>query len=474
MQIHNYYSDLCLSVRTLFDNYIFKPTTIRSYDFNIANRTFSIDKEFKTQYELPACIVTLNDDHYIFGERPNVIQHFGPENQMQHKALINFETNAAITVQEEHVQTNISVMINCETQLQAKELEFTIKRYLPLSKYIQILEFTSFLEVSYEHLRTLDYENYGHKIANLFTKLNENKGQVEYCYSMRYRPHIRLESISSNIADSSQRAFSVNAEISYLTQMPMFTCIDNIPQSIEAINVIYSRLGNDPISDYPVQKVLNIFKEINLEEKLGSPIPKPVTENGKWIIDPDTQVLSWVDRYTGNIFEVASKPNDGYWGLDGNQVIWIRDSDGEKFYLDSEKESIRRGSIYGPVFLKIGDVNKLFSKPKTFIRRTYLIYDETDVGAMYTDKKVTFCVKFDKNDFVIHKQYRYNFVDRYGEIIRDYPYLSCDQEENKVCFSVEVSDWKFRWKPSLTSPLMIQFIEPSPTGLKCSDLVTGG
>src|SRR6056297_3543108 len=110
MQIHNYYSDLCLSVRTIFDKYIFPPDLIRSYDFNIANRTFKIDKDYKTQFELPACIVVLNDDHYLFGERPNIIQEVGPSNVMEQTVLLNAETNDEIFVQEEHIQTSISVI----------------------------------------------------------------------------------------------------------------------------------------------------------------------------------------------------------------------------------------------------------------------------------------------------------------------------------------------------------------------------
>jgi phosphoenolpyruvate synthase/pyruvate phosphate dikinase len=474
MQIHNYYSDLLLSVRSLFDNIVFGPNIIKHYDFNIANRAFAIDKEYKTQFEFPACIVTLNDDQYIFGERPNVIQRVGPENKMQHNALYNLDNHRTVVVQEEHVQTSISIIINCESQLQAKDVEFTVKRCLPTSKYIQILEFTSFLEIPFNYLTALEFDLYGHKILNLFTKLSENTGKVEHCFSMAYKPHIRLESINTSIADSSTRSFPVNIEVSYLTQMPMFIFASQEPKAVETINLYYSRLGNDPIADYPVQKILNVFKDIMLEEDLGSPIPKRVTENGKWAINLQDGSLVWIDRFTNDVFPVASKPEDGEWRIDSETgyLMWVR-TDGTIYYVDEEKDTLRKDNPDGQIFLKTGmDFSKLFDSPKTHIRRTFIIKDEKDILVDKTNDRVLFCVTFNINDFEIKKGYHYNFVNNRGEIIRDYPYLSYDSIENKVCFEVPRDEWELKWKPSLTTPLMVQFLEEIPSSFRCSDFVT--
>jgi hypothetical protein len=485
MQIHNYYSDLLLSIRSLFDNIIFQPNTIKHYDFNIANRTFAIDKEYKTQFEFPACIVTLNDDQYLFGERPNVIQQAGPENKMQHIALYNLDNRKEIVLQEEHVQTNISIIINCESQLQSKDLEFIIKRVLPVNKYIQVLQFTSFLEITYDYLEALDFDLYGHKILNLFTKLNENTGKIEYCYSMTYKPHIRLESINTSIADASTRSFPVNIELSYLTQMPMYIFAASDPGIVETVNVHYSKFGYDPIADYPVQKIISVFKDIMLEEDLGSPIPKKITEHGTWGVDPQEETLTWTDRFTNDTFAVVSKPTIGEWKVDPvkNQVTWekpitvIENEEPvekvEVYFVDEEKETLRKGSEVGEIFLKTGmDPSKIFDRPKTHIRRTFIITDEKDVVLDKTADRVLFCVTFNKADFIIKKGYRYNFIDNRGDIIREYPYLSHDEEENKVCFEVPFSEWDFRWKPSLTAPLIIQFLEDFPSSFRCGILNT--
>ncbi len=470
MQIHNYYSDLCLSVRSIFDKYIFPPDLIKSYDFNIANRVFRIDKDYKTQFEFPACIVSLNDDHYLFGERPNVIQEAGPRNVMQQTVLMNAETEDEFFVQEEHVQTNISVIINCESQLQAKDIEFTVKRFLPLSKYIQFLEFVSFLEIPYENLKTLDFETTGHKILNLFTKMNENEGQIEYCYSLSYKPHIRLESISTSISDAGTRSFPVNIELSYLTQMPMWLQGCKSDSDIESVNIVYGRFGHDPIADYPVLTILNLFRDKNLVESLDTAIPRRVTNNGKWSINDSTGELVWTDKYTGNQFVAADKPLDGNWIIIDNKPVWERESDNTKYFVDEEKDILRKNSIIGPMYDHPNRDQVLFDKPKTFIRRTFIVSDEKTVGPpTYMDNKVIFCISFDKTDLVIQRDYKYNFILNNGDIVQEYPYFSFDEADNKVCFEVDINDWKSRWKPSLTSPLMIQFLENKGTRSSCQN-----
>lgn len=471
MKIHNYYSDLLLSIRTMFDKHVFGNNTIKSYDFNIANRSFAVDKDYKPNFEFPACIVTLNDDHYIFAERPNVIQQAGPENKMQHTVLYNSENRRMIKLQEEHVQSSISIIINCESQLQAKDIEFMVKRYLPINKYIQFLEYISFLEIPYQYLESLGIKDSGDKIVNLFTKLNENKGQVEYCYSMRYKPHIRLESISASIADASTRSFPVNMEVNFLTQMPMYLFSDYDRGMTESINIHYSRFGHEPIVDYPMQKLFNTFRETNLEGDLGSPIPKNPTAHGRWIVDRGR--LIWVDKFTGFKYEVAESPVDGEWIIEDSIPVWDRLSDGIKYYVDAENENIRRGSIVGPIFIKKDQKTYLFDKPKTFIKRTFIVYDPDDISPQVTQDRTVFCVNFDIRDFEIKRGFKYNFMTTDGNLISDYPYLSYDKEANKVCFEVTSGEWRDQFKPSLINPLMIQFVEEAPTKQSCAGLNIG-
>ncbi len=467
MEIHNYYSDLLLSIRSMFDGHIFPPDYIKSYDFNIASRSFAIHKDLKTQFEFPACIATLNDDHYVFGERPNVIQHHsGPSNINQIPVLHNYENNHRLIVQEEQVQTSMSVIINCESQLQAKDVEYRIKRWLPLSKWIQFLEFTSFLEVPPKYLQTLGFKPHDHQILNLFMRLDKDKGEVDYCYSIRYKPHIRLENINTTIGDSSQRSFPVNVELNYLTQLPMFMFCDKAPDMIETVNIIYSKFGNEPIADYPIQAVLNVFADITLERDLGSPLPKRITSNGQWYIDNKSQGLYWSDFLTGESYRVADKPIEGRWELedgerDQQHVVWVR-TPTKKYYVDEDHDTLREDRPLGPHFLPQGQKIKIWDKPKIFIRRSMIVSDEESLEINRTDDSIIFCLKFNPYDFKILPGYRYNFVDNSGKVLRDIPYLSLDEEENKVCFEVTPEKWN-NIKPSLTKPLIIQFLEEKPT-----------
>jgi hypothetical protein len=451
----------------MFDGYIFPPNYIKSYDFNIASRSFAIHKDFETQFEFPACIATLNDDHYVFGERPNVIQHhLGPSNVNQIPVLLNFENEHRLIVQEEQVQTAISVIINCESQLQAKDVEHRIKYWLPLSKWIQFLEFTSFLEVPQKYLETLDFKPHDHQILNLFMRMDKDKGEVDYCYSVRYKPHIRLENISTSIGDASQRSFPVNIEMNYLTQAPMFMFCDKLPGEIEAINIIYSDFGHDPIADYPVQAVLNLFSDITLEKDLGTNIPKRITSNGEWVLDQKNQGLYWKNFLTGEIFPVAEKPIEGVWELevddrDNQHVVWAR-TPTKKYYIDEDHNTIREDRPLGPHFLPKGQKIKIWDKPKMFIRRTLLVSDEGQLEVNRSDNSIIFCISFSPNDMKILPGYRYNFVDNQGNIHRDIPYLSLDEEKNNVCFEVTHDKWN-EIKPSLTKPLIIQFLEERPT-----------
>lgn len=259
IQIHNYFNDLLLSVRSLFDNVIFPSKYMKHYEFNVANRTFVLSNDdYTTGYKFPSVIVTLNEENYSFGERTNVCLNYGgPSTYNQLRVLYDMDSQWQVFVQEEHMQVRISVVVNCESQYQAKEVDFRVKRYLPLNKFIALHEFTSFLEISPEILFTLGIDYLGGNVANLYTRLNRNTGKIEYCYSLRYQPLIRLESSTTTIQDSSQRSFPVNLELTYQIQMPMFVLGDKVPNLIERINLDFIRFGNDPIVSNSMRPLFN-------------------------------------------------------------------------------------------------------------------------------------------------------------------------------------------------------------------------
>lgn len=267
MQIHNFYSDLLLSIRTLFDNIIFRPNYIRYYSFNIANRTFeTIQNDYKPNRELPAAVVNLQTDRYNFGERPTTIQNSSLENINQIPVLYDSVTERTVYVQEEHIVVPIIININCESQLQAKEVEFHIKRYLPLTKYIELYSFTSFLEIDPNFLFELDMDFNERSITNLFTRLNKNLGYSEYCFSMSYRPLVQLTSIDSNITNSNQSTYSVNISLDLSVQCPIHILYDVPVKRIERINMDFTRFGHEPISENSMRTYLEESEKIKLTQ----------------------------------------------------------------------------------------------------------------------------------------------------------------------------------------------------------------
>jgi len=280
MQIHNYFSDLLLSIRTLFDNIIFKPNFIKYYSFNIANRTFELSQnDYKPNRELPAAIISLNDERYSFSERPTNIQNLTIENINQIPVLFDVVTDQYIFVQEEQVNVPITVNINCESQFQAKEVEFYIKRFLPLNKYIQLYAFTSFLEIDPHILFKLKMDYTQRDITNLFTRLNKNLGKAEYCFSIRYEPLVRLESIDPQISSSTLTKFTTNMQLDMLIQMPLHFLYNDPKPIIETINVDFTRFGHEPISENSMRSVTGT------REKWRQTVPKKLVRRNLLVHD---------------------------------------------------------------------------------------------------------------------------------------------------------------------------------------------
>lgn len=257
MFIHNFYADVMISVRTLFDNYIFSfgNNYIKRYEFSIGSRPFQLAKDYNPNYEFPMVIVSLGEDVHPYSVRTNTVKFMAsPDNIHQTLVLYNKTTMTAVYVQEEMTVVPMDLIINCESILQAKEIEHQIKRFLPQDKYIQFLNYISFLELSPDLLTRCGFDVRTHEVDNLYSRFNKNLDQIEYCFGINYKPLIKLDAISLSATDSSQRSFPLAVSISYLLQMPEYIiCIDE--GIIEKIDIHYYKFGFEPIIGYPLQKV---------------------------------------------------------------------------------------------------------------------------------------------------------------------------------------------------------------------------
>jgi len=259
MLIHNFYTDLLISIRKLFDEIIFKdhPNYIKEYQFNISNRTFQLNKlDYKTQYELPVALVLLNSSSPTFGQTTKSIQQLPIPDINHQPVLFDKDTNTTLFVHEEETNIDISIQINTESQLQTKEIEFVVSRYLPLNKPIILLKYVSFLEIPRNTLTQLNIDPINHTIYNLYTKYNANTDQLNYHFALAYEPLIKLNSISPSITSTGQRSFSLQIDLTYIQQMPIFI-FSNTTKHIESISIHLGDFQPDSISSVDTVRMVN-------------------------------------------------------------------------------------------------------------------------------------------------------------------------------------------------------------------------
>lgn len=225
LRMHSFYADLLYSIRYLFDNIVFEPGYIKQYEFNIGSRTFQL--EYETQYAMPSALINYQESN------PNLYHSWlllrnDHKNQSKFPVLFNNTKDLTLELQEEEYQVSVEVIINCESQYSAIELEHRIKSRTPLNKLLQIYNFYTFLELPDEILNPSMFDINNDEIFNLYQKYDYISDHVVNCCAVRYEPLVRLESCSCSIGTSEPRSFSVNCNYTFTTGVPIYY---NIPFS---------------------------------------------------------------------------------------------------------------------------------------------------------------------------------------------------------------------------------------------------
>ena len=443
MYVHNFYADLLLAIRVMYDNHIFEnPLYIKRYEFNIGNRTFQLPYDLKPNFVFPNMIVTLNDENPVFGQKPEVSQMIKGWNIDQVPVLYNSTNGTVINLQEEMVLVPITTIINCESQFQAKEIANVIKRWLPYNKFIQFLEFTSFLEVSDDFLSRIDFNPNLHQIYNIFQKIDKHSGLLEYCFAVNYKPFIRMESISTTIPDSTQRSYQVTVELNFMIQAPLYLYSDKASDPIERISFTYNiTSGFEPISTLAASKFL-----LNNNDITGA--KGYVTKRFLFYEDSSSKDNKLLNMLTIPKGQVEAKSSDNtiyaYKGVDDNLYIQISDKKYKTALSNLSSE---------PVEIPINE-NDTLSAVKI---------NEDDIIIYLYQKRIIFPVKIHPDDFTITDVFTYNVVAtaKTGEKVTkfDYKNFVVDNDTNTVSFSFLESDWSSWYIPSLIHPLSIQFYD---------------
>ena len=255
IKIHNFYTDLLLSLRYLFDNIVFGPGMIKTYEFNIGNRTLQLD--YKSQYGMPNCIISYldsNPNQY----HPWLILRDSMGNHSKFPILYNKTKNLSLELQEELYDINIGVVLNFESQLSAIDAEHRLKANIPLNKPLQIYHFYTFFEIPDRFLEPDIFDVNNDQIINLYMKHDSLTDKIVHCASVRYEPLIVLESCQATLSNSEQRSFSVDCNFRFMQSVPMYMQIPEHeqPRNREIVDIIESNVAV-PINDnIPILKLI--------------------------------------------------------------------------------------------------------------------------------------------------------------------------------------------------------------------------
>jgi len=456
LYIHSFYGDLLLSVRVLFDRHIFQNRNyVKRYEFNMGNRAIQLPQDYKPNFEFPNIMVMLNDDMPTFGQKPTVTQNLASFNIDQTPVLYNTTTGEVLCVQEEMVNLPITCTINCESQFQAKEISAIIRKWLPINKFIQFLEFTSYLEVSPMYLNNNHFNPATQQIGNLYTKLNKRTGEIDYCFSLSYRPFIRLDSISTAIPDSVQRSFQVVIDITYMVQRPISIFNEMQPGTIERIDMLINPSTSfEPINDYPSSISINYLSDDVASLQNGF-VRRTylLTDNNA------TESVQLLDQVTLNTNEISKK------SVGGEQIEVTRGAN-DYLYITlgtntTTQYKVNIDSLPVPNWQPTDE--EPYPPPSSNVtisvdENRHLVVSRDLAGNITTalNKNIHgLTIKFDPNDFLMSPDYSYNLVKE-RTIYKDYTDYVLDIPHNSITFNFNNQQFS-GLAPSLTSPLLVQF-----------------
>ena len=288
MIIHNFFSDVAQSIFNFFERFVFptKPyfynqvvtnpdqprTFFKSMQFNLGNRVYQIGNyKESAKLEFPNAQLTYVSNDSAFGRDFPLIAHHTLRHVNEIIATHNDTTNVDLVVREDQTLMYFTFQINCESQLQANEIEHQVKRYLPMQKYIQMYSFKSFQEIpEYFFFEKNDPEK--HIIHNLFFRRDDTTGNPQYYFLSNYKPIFKLNSINSDFSDNSQRSYPVLLDFEYLIQMPIWMASTYDSENISRIEIGFT-IDDDPRTiilndeqlsskDYDPKKINDIYHKI--------------------------------------------------------------------------------------------------------------------------------------------------------------------------------------------------------------------
>ena len=283
-----FYSDLLLSLRYFFNNIIFQTDLIKNFEFNTGSRTFQLN--YKSQHELPTALINYQTTRaityhpYVFQNTPNL-------NRIP--VLFNRTKDLLLELQEELYEVTVDITINCESQLQALEMEQMIQHFSPPNKYFQHYRFYSFMKIDNAFVHPDIFDPNMDLIYNLFTKYNRRANSVDYCFAVEYKPMIKFESVQAQISSSDARSFAISCPLNIMTPVPVYQVIPEDQKPLKSKPIRLYNRSDIVVSTDEVDSLLLSFRD---EEVICSVIPDTVTGafTGEFIRDDTTYTITGI------------------------------------------------------------------------------------------------------------------------------------------------------------------------------------
>lgn len=301
MRIHNILSDHLLAL----SNYLNKDvlySAITRFEYNIGNQSFQLD--YNPQFKLPAGIVKF-DESRQFLRRPYSYQFRNFGNHEIIPVLHNETKDLTLSIQEEQWTLNCTILVNCESQLQAMEIKHNIEAIIPIEKYLNMYEFTSFMTLQDFIFNPCLFDLSKDKIINLFQRHNTYTDTIEYCFGIRYNPLVRLNALSLGIDSSDSPTFQVACDFELMTPIPVAIIYPELPSSyLPECDALVTKRHNKwvPVGDYDYIQIYNYHVEPN--KKWRTVVTTPIV-NGLDDQTVFTQSFEFIGEDNSNVINAT-------------------------------------------------------------------------------------------------------------------------------------------------------------------------
>ena len=205
IKIHNFYLDIVYALYNYLSEKI--PVTFYGLETNLGNAGLQLSEE--PNFRLPRMQIDFQDIESD-SIRPVVYQFHHRDVNGQRLAVHNYTNDLQIITQEEWSTFQLEIRINCDSHLQALDIKHHLTYLFPINKQLQHFEFISFFKIP-DYLIDRNFINVEKdNVYNLYQKHFKHDSKLEYCFSLPFRPLIRVNSISLDIGDNNASSFPVS------------------------------------------------------------------------------------------------------------------------------------------------------------------------------------------------------------------------------------------------------------------------